>query len=152
MSEQPLLTFKPTPIRLAIGIIYYILLIDIICIPLFALITNSFYNSFVSKTLGVICGQLIGVAIFWRVINSNNSIQVHENGIEGPSMYGNIWKRINIPFDQVILNDYKNNNFYSKILFGHVISSTNGERIYILWLDRDKFEELLELIKVKVKK
>ena len=154
MPNESKIIFKPSKLRTLLGLMYIFILVNVIGFLIFIITKNFVYDPIDWSLLGskiteYVTGSVIGLLILFLPLYSYNSITIFEEEIEGPTLYGLFWRKIKVPVKNVILKDFGNDYVYSRISFGHVLSSMNGDKINILWLEKNKFDELLALIESK---
>lgn len=147
--------FKPSKLRTLLGLVVHVFILNSV-VEVFTIITlNNFLStplpwiSLGAMFIAVGLAQLFVTLVLFAPWYSYNSITVLEKHIEGPTMYGMFWKKTRIPIKNVILKDAGNDFLYSRILLGHVLTSVDGHKINILWLEKNKIDELLALVKAK---
>lgn len=139
-------TFRPSIVRMILGEIYLCILINFAFLLGILLYSGLSTETFESMLRSITCTQPILLLLFTIPWYYYNTINIYETKIEGPSMYGMFWRKVIISVTEVIPEDKGNKYLYSKILFGHVLLSSKGERINILWLEKGKVERIIELI------
>jgi hypothetical protein len=142
-------TFRPSIIRLVLGEVYILFIIDLLYILPILLLKGSNSELIESMIRSITFTQPVILLIFTLPLYFYNTIDIFDTYIVGPSMYGMNWRKISIPINEVIPEDKNKIYLYSIILLGHVILSSKGERINILWLEKSKYENLLEMITQK---
>ena len=153
MSNQSQIIFKPSILRTFLGLVYMLILVAAI-FYLIVIVPKIFIHEPIQWNL---LGQSLSFSIPFTLLilfipwYSYNSITVFDAEIEGPTMYGMFWRKIKIPVNSLIVKDVGHDFLYSRILLGHVLSSINGDKINILWLEKKKIDELLALIESKAR-